>query len=81
MNEYRYLHEVEDVWLQSDTVRWCKELWQVLPELGFTLDDDVFAVDQSGKPPLWQSPSIVSVHVMRGIARSTTSTPSGIGYS
>jgi hypothetical protein len=66
MNEYSYLHEAEDVWLRSDTVRWCTELWQALPELGFTLDEDVFTVDQAGKPPLWQSPSIVSVHVMHG---------------
>src|SRR3990172_7822436 len=66
MSEFGYLHEAEDVWLISDTVRWCAELWPVLTGLGFELDEDVFTVDRSGKLPLWQSRSIIAIHVLRG---------------
>lgn len=66
MSEFGYLHEAEDVWLISDTVRWCAELWPVLPELGFHLDEDVFTVDRSGKLPPWQSRSIIVLQVLRG---------------
>jgi len=66
MNAFNYLHEAEDVWLVSDTVRRCAELWPALSELGFELDEDVFTIDRSGKVPLWQSRSIITVHVLRG---------------
>ena len=63
MNDFDYLHEVEDVWLISREERCCGELWQVLTQLGFELDEDVFTIDRMGKLPMWQSRSIVSVHV------------------
>lgn len=66
MSDFSYLHETEDVWLTSDTVRWCAELWPVLTGLGFKLDEDVFAIDRPGKLPLWQSRSIVAVYVLHG---------------
>ena len=66
MSEYAYLHEAEDVWLISNTVRWCAELPPVLTGLGFELDEDVFTIDRPGKLPLWQSRSIVAVQVLRG---------------
>jgi hypothetical protein len=66
MTAYEYLHEAEDVWLVSGTLRWCAELWPILKDLRFSLDNDVFALDRPGKIPPWQSRSIVSVHILRG---------------
>lgn len=66
MTDFEYLHEAEDVWLVSENTRWCVEIWPILAELGFELDDDVFTVDRAGKTPLWQSRSIVAVYILRG---------------
>jgi hypothetical protein len=63
--DFDYLHEAEDVVLQSDTYRPCTPLWTMFTERGFTLYQDVFALDRPKKPriPVWQSETIVSVHV------------------
>jgi hypothetical protein len=66
MTEFEYLHEAEDVWLVSGTLRWCAEVWAALSELGFEMDEDVFTMDRPEKVPVWQSRSIVAVHVLRG---------------
>ncbi|MBK7144307.1 MAG: hypothetical protein KBF48_14435 [Xanthomonadales bacterium] len=63
MNDFDYLHEAEDVWLISMEDRCCGELWQVLKRLGFEVDEDVFTIDRLGKLPMWQTRSIVAVHV------------------
>lgn len=63
MNDFDYLHEAEDVWLISGEERCCGELWQVLMQLGFELDADVFTIDRLGKLPTWQTRSIIAVHV------------------
>jgi len=65
MTDFADLHEAEDVWLIPQAVRWCAELWPILTDLGFRLDEDVFAIDRLGKLPVWQSRSIVVVHVLR----------------
>ena len=66
MTTHEYLHEAEDVWLVSAALRWCAELWPVLKDVGLSLDDDVFALDRTGKIPIWQSRSIASVYILRG---------------
>lgn len=48
MAKYGYLHEAEDVWLVADEPRKCKELWSLLDQLGFALDEDVFVLDREG---------------------------------
>jgi hypothetical protein len=64
--DFDYLHEVEDVILQSETKRPCAPLWKLLKAQGFTLYEDVFSLDRPKKPkfPIWQSEAFVDVEIL-----------------
>ena len=66
MSDYEFLHEAEDVWLVSDHRRPAEEVWAVLKSCGFTLHDDVFELERSGRVPMWQSSSAASVSIFLG---------------
>ena len=64
--DFEYLHEVEDVILQSETKRPCAPLWNLLKAQGFTLYEDVFSLGRPKKPkfPIWQSEAFVDVEIL-----------------
>lgn len=61
-----YLHEAEEVLLRSDVDRPCEEVWRLLPQLGYTLHEDVFTLlrEKNTAVPRWQSDSVVTVQVL-----------------
>lgn len=57
-------HELEEVILESPSVRKVPELSKILRSLGFTLHEDVFSLDRSDDVAAWQSDSIVEVQLV-----------------
>lgn len=66
-SDYEYLHEAEEVLLRAKPCRSARELWRLLPKIGFQLDDDVFTLPRTDRGrPRWQSDAIAYVTVLRG---------------
>ena len=59
--KYDFLHEAEEVYLESDAPRPCSVVHSILEQLGYTLHEDVYSLDRQ-----WQSEAFVDVYVMVG---------------
>lgn len=61
---YGSFHEEEVVTLSGAT-RSCRDLWNLLKESQFSLQDDVFVLERRDKVKPWQHDAIVEVEILR----------------